>query len=53
MLWVPGGVAVMLLLVALVMVLVRVPPAELRVLVPLVMSRARALQVMLWWMVVL
>ena len=43
MLWVGGGVAVMLLSVALVTLLVRVPPAELRVLAPLVMPMARAL----------
>ena len=53
MLWVGGGVAVMLMLVALVMLLVRVPRAELQVLALLVMPRARALQVMPWWVVLL
>ena len=43
MLWVGGGVAVMLMLMALVMLLVRVLPAELRVLPLLVMPMARAL----------
>ena len=38
-----GGFAVMLMLVAVPMLLVRVPPAELRVLAPLVMTIARAL----------
>ena len=40
MLWVGGSVAVMLMLVALVMLLVRVPLAELLVLAPLVMPMA-------------
>ena len=53
MLRVGGGAAVMLTLVALVMLMVRVLPAVLRVLAPLVMSMARALQVMHWWMVLL
>ena len=43
MLWMGGGVAVMLMLVALVTLFLRVPPAELRQLVPLVMPMARAL----------
>ena len=43
MLWVCGGVAVMLLSVVLVTLLVRLPPAELWVLAPLVMPMARAL----------
>ena len=51
MLGVGGGAAVMLTLVALVMLMVRVPPAVLRA--PLVMPMARALQVMNWWMVLL
>ena len=51
MLRVGGGAAVMLTLVALVMLMVRVPPAVLRA--PLVMPMARALQVMNWWMVLL
>ena len=48
-----GAVAVMLMLVALLMLMVRMLPAELWVLAPLVMPIARALQVMLWWMVLL
>ena len=41
MLWVGGGVAVMLLLMVLVTLLLRVPPAELQVLAgALVMARA-------------
>ena len=43
-----GGVAVMLMLVALVMFLVRPPTAELRVLAQLVMPMATALWVMPW-----
>ena len=43
MLWVGGGVAVLPLLVVLVTLLVRAPPAELQVLVPPVMPMARAL----------
>ena len=43
MLWVGGDDTVMLMLVALVMLLVRVPPAELRVLAPLVTPMVRAL----------
>ena len=42
MLWVGGGVAVMLILVALVMLMVRVLPAELGMLALLVMPMARA-----------
>ena len=42
MLWVGGGVAVMLMLVALVMLLVRVLPSELRVLALLLMPMTRA-----------
>ena len=48
-----GGAAVMPMLVALVMLMVRVLPAVLRVLGPLEMPMARALQVMHWWMVLL
>ena len=53
--WLRSGVgaAVMLMLVALVMWMVRVLPAVLRVFAPLVMPMARALQVMHWWMVLL
>ena len=43
MLRVGGGAAVMPMLVALVMLIVRVLPAVLRVLAPLVMPMARAL----------
>ena len=52
MLWVGGGVAVLPLSVVLVTVLVRALPAELWVLAPPVMPKARALQVMPLWMVV-
>ena len=52
MLWVGGGVPVVPLSVPLVTVLVRAPPVELWVLAPPVMPKARALQVMPWWMVV-
>ena len=48
MLRVGGGAAVMLTLVALVMLMVRVLCGVLRVLAPLVMPMARALQVMQW-----
>ena len=43
MLWVGGGVAVLSLSVVLVTVLVRAPPAALRVLAPPMMPKARAL----------
>ena len=43
MLWVGGGVALLLLSVVLVTVLVRAPPAELWVLALPVMPKARAL----------
>ena len=43
MLWVGGDLAVMLMLVALVMLLVSLPPAELRVLALLVMPMPREL----------
>ena len=46
-----GGAGVMLTLVALVMLMMRVLPAVLRVLAPLVMPMARLLQVMHLWMV--
>ena len=47
-LWVVGGVAVLPLSVVLVTVFVRAPPAELWVIL-----KARALEVMPWWTVVL
>ena len=43
MLWVGGGVAVLLLSVVLVTLLMRASPAELRVLAPPVMPMARVL----------
>ena len=52
MLWPGRGVAVVPLSVVLVTVFLRAPPAELWVLAPPVMPKARALQVMPWWMVV-
>ena len=47
-----GGLPVVPLLVVLLTVLVRAPPVELWVLALPVMPKARALQVMPWWMVV-
>ena len=50
---VDGSSAVMLTLVAMVMLMLRVLSAVLRMLAPLVMPMARALQVMHWWVVLL
>ena len=51
--YLPAYLALMLILVAPVMLMVRMLPAVLRVLAPLVMPIARALLMMPWWMLLL